>query len=208
MLLSLKAPDNVTTPVWCRWGPGLAPLSALWAPCLLRVFVPPVVLCLAPVSRTPVLARITSPLITQSACADEAQSQHSINHQHQPCPDHSDNDNAFWPFCRIFSCFQCYFGGEQIDIRRSRHLHILSFLTAWNPKYCVYLTIRQCWTRGEMSYVTPNGQKLDISNVTPVTSERHGPQWPGWQSESDINDSTFDELDFIKTRMERLKREH
>lgn len=59
-------------------------------------------------------------------------------------------------------------------------------------------------------YVTPtlSGHQLDISiSVTPVTSERHGPQWPGWQSESDINDSTFDELDFIKTRMERLKRE-
>ena len=51
-----------------------------WSPCLLRVFVPPVVLCLAPVSRTPVLARITSPLISQRM-RRESQSQHSINHQ-------------------------------------------------------------------------------------------------------------------------------
>ena len=209
MLLTLKAPDNVTTPVWCRWGPGLAPPVCLVSPvsaesvCATRSSMPRTCQSDPGPRKDNISAHHTGRM------RREAQSQHSINHQHQPCPDHSDNDNAFWPFCRIFSCFQCYFGGEQIDIRRSRHLHILSFLTAWNPKYCVYLTIRQCWTRGEMSYVTPNGQKLDISNVTPVTSERHGPQWPGWQSESDINDSTFDELDFIKTtRMERLKREH
>lgn len=91
----------------------------------------------------------------------------------EPCPDHSDNDNAFWPFCRIFSCFQCYFGGEQID-RRSRHLHILSFLTAWNPKYCVYLTIRLCWTRGEMS----PAMSPPHSVVTNLTSASVWRQWP------------------------------
>ena len=82
--------------VWCRWASVPCTVPSV---CWLRVFVPPVVLCLAPVSRISVLARITSPASLTLRMRD-----HNTQSAIRPssCPDHS--DNAFWPFW-IFHVF-------------------------------------------------------------------------------------------------------
>ena len=190
-----------------RPGPRL-PVS----PCLLRVFVPPVVLCLAPVSRTPVLARITSPLIT-ARMRREPQSQHSISHQQSRVLItvimimHSDLSAGFFMFSMLFWRWTNWQAASFTYIIISNGLES-KILCSPNDQNMFDTR------RNVPSYVTMSPPHSVVRHLTSASAWREWPEWAQarvaeWHSESDIKDSTFDELDFIKTRtrMKRLKRE-
>ena len=184
-----KSPDNVTTPSM-QMGPGSwhPAQSALWA--LLSV-------CATRSSMPRTCQLDLGPRADNISCTPRMRR----NHHNITTFNNHQQIRVLIIVIMYFDLSAEFFGFSTLFWRwtncQAASFTYIIISNGLDSKYCVSLMIRICLTRGEMCLLC---HPRSLGSVWPV--------WPGqWQSESDINDSTFDELDFIKTRVEHLKRE-